>query len=398
MDHRIAQRVEKLAESATLKMAQIAAQLKAEGKDVISLGIGEPDFNTPDHIKNAAIAAINNNITHYPPVSGFMDLRKAIAEKYIRDYGLDYSCSQVVVSSGAKQSISNVLLVLLEAGDEIIVPAPYWVSYPDMIKLTDATMVEIKTSVETEFKITPEQLENAITPKTRMLLLNSPSNPSGSIYSAEDLEAFAVVLRKYPDIYILSDDIYEYINYKYPFATIAQCKGLFDRSIIVNGVSKGYAMTGWRIGYMLAPAKIAKACDKLQGHLTSGACSISQMAALEALKSDTSTVIKMVEQFRKRRDLVASKLNDIPGIKFQIPDGAFYFFIDISNFIGKSYQNYTIDGGDVMAEFMLEHGSVSLVSGSAFGVNECIRISYAASEVLLLKACERIKNALLLLK
>lgn len=398
MDHRIAQRVEKLAESATLKMAQIAAQLKAEGKDVISLGIGEPDFNTPDHIKNAAIAAINNNITHYPPVSGFMDLRKAISEKYIRDYGLDYSCSQVVVSSGAKQSISNVLLVLLEAGDEIIVPAPYWVSYPDMIKLTDATMVEIKTSVDTEFKITPEQLENAITPKTRMLLLNSPSNPSGSIYSAEDLEAFAVVLRKYPDIYILSDDIYEYINYKYPFATIAQCKGLFDRSIIVNGVSKGYAMTGWRIGYMLAPAKIAKACDKLQGHLTSGACSISQMAALEALKSDTSTVIKMVEQFRKRRDLVASKLNDIPGIKFQIPDGAFYFFIDISNFIGKSYQNYTIDGGDVMAEFMLEHGSVSLVSGSAFGVNECIRISYAASEVLLLKACERIKNALLLLK
>jgi aspartate aminotransferase len=398
MEHRIARRVEKLAESATLKMAQIAAQLKAEGKDVISLGIGEPDFNTPDHIKKAAINAINNNFTHYPPVSGFPDLRKAIASKYLKDYGLEYNFSQVVVSSGAKQSISNVILALLEPGDEIIVPAPYWVSYPDIIKLTDATMVEIKTTVESEFKITPLQLEKAITPKTRMLLLNSPSNPSGSIYSREDLEAFAVVLRKYPSVYILSDDIYEYINYKYAPTTIAQCNDMFERSIIVNGVSKGYAMTGWRIGYMLAPIQIAKACDKLQGHLTSGACSISQMAALEALKEDNSSVIKMVEQFRKRRDLVAQKLHEIPGLKFQVPDGAFYFFIDISNFIGKSYQNYNITDGDVMSEFILEHGSVSMVSGSAFGSPECVRISYAASEVLLLKACDRMKNALALLK
>jgi len=398
MDHRIARRVEKLAESATLKMAQIAAQLKASGKDIISLGIGEPDFNTPEHIKNAAIAAINNNITHYPPVSGFPDLRKAIVQKYLRDYGLEYTSSQVVVSSGAKQSISNALLVLLEEGDEIIVPAPYWVSYPDMIKLTDASMVTIQTTVEQGFKITPQQLEAAITPKTRILLLNSPSNPSGSIYSSEDLEAFAVVLRKYPNIYILSDDIYEYINYKCASATIAQCQGMFDRSIIVNGVSKGYAMTGWRIGYMLAPANIAKACDKLQGHLTSAACSISQMAALEALKSDNSSVIKMVEQFRKRRDLVAEKLALIPDIKFQVPDGAFYFFIDISGYFGKSYQNYTINSADIMAEFMLEHGGVSLISGSAFGVDECVRISYAASEVLLLKACDRMKNTLALLK
>jgi aspartate aminotransferase len=398
MDHRIARRVEKLAESATLKMAQIAAQLKAEGKDVISLGIGEPDFNTPDHIKTAAIAAINNNITHYPPVSGFPELRNAIAEKYKRDYGLEYTSAQVVVSSGAKQSISNVLLVLLEAGDEIIVPTPYWVSYPDMIKLTDATMVEIKTTVENHFKITPQQLESAITPKTRMLLLNSPSNPSGSIYSREDLEAFAAVLRKYPEIYILSDDIYEYINYRYPAATIAQCEGMYERSVIVNGVSKGYAMTGWRIGYMLAPVKIAKACDKLQGHLTSAAGSISQMAALEAIKSDNSSVLKMLEQFRKRRDLVAEKLSAIPHIKFQIPDGAFYFFIDISNYFGKKYQNYTISNADIMSEFMLEHGGVSLVSGAAFGSEECIRISYAASEVLLLKACERMKNALALLQ
>jgi aspartate aminotransferase len=398
MDHRIARRVEKLAESATLKMAQIAAQLKAEGKDIISLGIGEPDFNTPDHIKNAAIAAINNNCTHYPPVSGFPDLRNAIVQKYLKDYGLEYTSSQVVVSSGAKQSISNVLLVLLEEGDEIIVPAPYWVSYPDMIKLTDATMVSIKTTVENGFKITAQQLEAAITPKTRMLLLNSPSNPSGSIYTKEDLESFAVVLRKFPDIYVLSDDIYEYINYICTPVTIAQFAEMKERSIIVNGVSKGYAMTGWRIGYMIAPPKIAKACDKLQGHLTSAASSISQMASLEAIKSDNTAVVKMVEQFKKRRDLVAEKLALIPGIKFQIPDGAFYFFIDISEYIGKSYQNYTIDGGDVMSEFMLEHGAVSLVSGSAFGTNECIRISYAASEVLLLKACERMKNTLALLK
>jgi aspartate aminotransferase len=289
-------------------------------------------------------------------------------------------------------------MTMLEAGDEIIVPAPYWVSYPDIIKLTDASMVEIKTTVDTGFKITSEQLEKAITPKTRMLLLNSPSNPSGSIYSLEDLESFAVVLRKYPSIYILSDDIYEYINYKNTPVTIAQCRDMFERSIIVNGVSKGYAMTGWRIGYMLAPMKIAKACDKLQGHLTSGACSISQMAAYQAIKSEKSSVDKMVEQFRKRRDLVAEKLHEIHGLKFPVPEGAFYFFIDISGFIGKSYKNYNITDGDVMCEFMLEHGSVSMVSGSAFGVNECVRISYAASEVLLLKACERMKNALALLK
>lgn len=397
MEIRISQRVQKLAESATLKMAQIASQLKAEGKDIISLSIGEPDFNTPDFIKEAAINAIHNNITHYPPVSGFPDLKKAIVQKYKKEYDLDYTPAQVVVSSGAKQSLSNAILCLLEEGDEVIVPVPYWVSYPDMIKLSDATMVPIPTNINSGFKITGEQLEKAITPRTRMIIFNSPSNPSGAVYKWEELKKIGEVLAGHPEILVLSDEIYEYINYVEKPGSLAQVPGLKDRVIIVNGVSKGYAMTGWRIGYMLAPQVIAKACDKLQGQLTSAASSISQMAALEAISKDNDEVRRMTEQFRKRRDLVAERLKELPGIRFNIPDGAFYFMIDISYFIGKSYKNQTIKDGEDMCTFMLEHACISMVSGNAFGSPECIRISYATSEELLVKAISQMKAALELL-
>jgi aspartate aminotransferase len=398
MKIKISRRVESLSESATLKMAQIAAQLKTEGKDIISLSLGEPDFNTPERIKKAAIEAINHNITHYPPVAGFPELKKAISDKFKNEYDLTYLPSQVVVSSGAKQSLSNAILTLLEKGDEVIVLAPYWVSYPDMIKLAEAEMVVIKSEIENNFKIIPEELERAITPKTKMVLFNSPSNPSGAVYTYKELEKFAELFRKYPDIFILSDDIYEHINYIEKPCTLAQFPGMQDQVIIVNGVSKGYAMTGWRIGYMLAPKPVADACCKLQGQLTSAPCSISQMAALEAIRSDGESIAEMKVQFHKRRDLVAGKLKDIAGIKYNIPEGAFYFLIDISHFVGKTYGNYHIVDGDEMCNFLLEYACVSTVSGSAFGVPECIRISYATSEDLLIRAMDKIKSALELLK
>ena len=397
MEIRISKRVEKLAESATLKMAQIAAQLKSEGKDIVSLSLGEPDFNTPDFIKDAAIRAIHNNITHYPPVAGFPELKKAIVQKFKKDYNLDYNPSQVVVSSGAKQSLSNAILCLLEEGDEVIVPSPYWVSYPDMIKLADATMVSVPTNIDTGFKISPEQLEKAISPKTKMVLINSPSNPSGAVYTWKEIQAFGEVLKKYPEVLILSDEIYEYINYVEKPSSLAQVPELKDRVIIVNGVSKGYAMTGWRIGYMLAPQIIANACNKLQGQLTSAPCSISQMAALDAISNEGSEVREMTAQFRKRRDLVAEKLKELPGIKFNVPEGAFYFMIDISHFIGKSFRHCTIKDGEDMSAFMLEYACVSMVSGNAFGSDECVRISYATSEELLVKAISQMKTALELL-
>lgn len=393
MTLKISKRVEKLNESETLKMAQLSRQLISEGKDVINLSIGEPDFNTPDHIKSAAIEAINKNITHYPPVPGFPELRKAIAALYKKDFGIDFDFNQVIVSNGAKQSLSNAILSLLDEGDEAIVPSPYWVSYPEMIKLAGAEMVVIKARMENNFKITPEELESVITPKTRMFLFSSPSNPSGSVYCLEELENLAKVFRKYPDIVIIADEIYDYINFSGNRCTFAQITDLLDRMVIINGVSKGFAMTGWRIGYMIAPLPLARACNKLQGQLTSGACTISQMAALAAYTQDIYPTLQMKNEFLKRGKIVSQKLSEIPGIKANNPEGAFYNLIDVSGFFGKSDGKRTILNSNDMAMYLLEEAYVSTVSGDAFGVPECIRISFATSEENIVKAIDKMKTA-----
>ncbi|HPD64851.1 MAG TPA: pyridoxal phosphate-dependent aminotransferase [Bacteroidia bacterium] len=393
MTLKISKRVEKLNESETLKMAQLSRQLISEGKDVINLSIGEPDFNTPDHIKSAAIEAINKNITHYPPVPGFPELRKAIAALYKKDFGIEFDFNQVIVSNGAKQSLSNAILSLLDEGDEAIVPSPYWVSYPEMIKLAGAEMVVIKARMENNFKITPEELESAITPKTRMFLFSSPSNPSGSVYCLEELENLAKVFRKYPDIVIIADEIYDYINFSGNRCTFAQITDLLDRMVIINGVSKGFAMTGWRIGYMIAPLPLARACNKLQGQLTSGACTISQMAALAAYTQDIYPTLQMKNEFLKRGKIVSQKLSEIPGIKANNPEGAFYSLIDVSGFFGKSDGKRTILNSNDMAMYLLEEAYVSTVSGDAFGVPECIRISFATSEENIVKAIDKMKTA-----
>ncbi|MBT3302660.1 MAG: pyridoxal phosphate-dependent aminotransferase [Bacteroidetes bacterium] len=398
MNTKLSNRVEKLQESETLKMAKLARQLIADGKDIINLSIGEPDFDTPDHIKEAAIKAINDNITHYPPVAGFSELRQVIAKKYNTDFMCDYDFNQVIVSSGAKQSLSNAILSLLDVGDEVIVPSPYWVSYPEMIKLSGADMVVIKAGIDTNYKITPQQLEEAITDKTRMFLFSSPSNPSGGVYCLGELEELAKVFRKYPNIIIVADEIYDHINYVGGPCSFAMIKDLRDRVVIVNGVSKGFAMTGWRIGYMVAPLWLATACNKLQGQLTSGPCTISQMAALEALSSSLSSTYKMRDEFKKRREIVVSMLSKISGVKTNVPDGAFYSLIDITSFFGKSYGNYTIEDSSDLAMFLLEDGNVSVVTGSAFGVPECVRISFATSEDNLRKAIGRIESSLKKLK
>ena len=398
MNTKLSNRVEKLQESETLKMAKLARQLIADGKDIINLSIGEPDFDTPDHIKEAAIKAINDNITHYPPVAGFSELRQVIAKKYNTDFMCDYDFNQVIVSSGAKQSLSNAILSLLDVGDEVIVPSPYWVSYPEMIKLSGADMVVIKAGIDTNYKITPQQLEEAITDKTRMFLFSSPSNPSGGVYCLGELEELAKVFRKYPNIIIVADEIYDHINYVGGPCSFAMIKDLRDRVVIVNGVSKGFAMTGWRIGYMVAPLWLATACNKLQGQLTSGPCTISQMAALEALSSSLSSTYKMRDEFKKRREIVVSMLSKISGVKTNVPDGAFYSLIDITSFFGKSYGNYTIEDSSDLAMFLLEDGNVSVVTGSAFGVPECARISFATSEDNLRKAIGRIESSLKKLK
>ncbi|NLJ07894.1 MAG: pyridoxal phosphate-dependent aminotransferase [Sphingobacteriales bacterium] len=374
-------------------MAQLSRQLISEGKDVINLSIGEPDFNTPDHIKSAAIEAINKNITHYPPVPGFPELRKAIAALYKKDFGIEFDFNQVIVSNGAKQSLSNAILSLLDEGDEAIVPSPYWVSYPEMIKLAGAEMVVIKARMENNFKITPEELESAITPKTRMFLFSSPSNPSGSVYCLEELENLAKVFRKYPDIVIIADEIYDYINFSGNRCTFAQITDLLDRMVIINGVSKGFAMTGWRIGYMIAPLPLARACNKLQGQLTSGACTISQMAALAAYTQDIYPTLQMKNEFLKRGKIVSQKLSEIPGIKANNPEGAFYSLIDVSGFFGKSDGKRTILNSNDMAMYLLEEAYVSTVSGDAFGVPECIRISFATSEENIVKAIDKMKTA-----
>ncbi|MBE9480131.1 MAG: pyridoxal phosphate-dependent aminotransferase [Bacteroidetes bacterium] len=400
-NNNLSDRVNNLSESATLEMTRLSRNLKAEGHDVITLSIGEPDFNTPEHIKEAAKKAINDNHTHYTPVSGFPELRKAIASKLKRDCNLDYEPDQIVVSNGAKQSIANVILCIVNPVNEVIVPSPYWVSYPEIVKLAEGKMVEIPTTIETDFKVTPEQVEKAITEKTKAFIFSSPCNPTGSVYSKDELKAIAEVISKHKNIFIISDEIYEYINFKGTHESIAQFDFIKDQVIIVNGVSKGYAMTGWRIGYIAAPKFIAKACDTLQGQYTSGASSISQLAALKAIDtnpSDSEDLKKMLNAFNERRNLILKLLKEIPGIKANIPDGAFYVFPDISDYFGKSDGEKTINNSKDFCMYILEKVYVALVPGGAFGNPDCVRISYATSKEQIIEAISRIKKALAELK
>jgi len=393
----LAQRIHNLSESETLAMTRRSRELAAQGIDVINLSIGEPDFNTPEHIKEAAIRAIHENKTHYPPVPGYPELRKAICQKLKRDNDLDFNPEQIVVSTGAKHSIANVVISLVNAGEEVVLPAPYWVSYKEMVKLARGVAVVVPTTVDTEFKITPEQLEKAITPKTKVLLYSSPCNPTGSVYSREELRALAEVVVRHPHVIIISDEIYELINFDCYHESIAQFDFIRDQVVLVNGVSKGFAMTGWRLGYLAAPLWIAKACDKLQGQMTSATSSISQYAALEAMMTDPATSLEirdMVFTFRKRRNKMLELLQTIPGMISHVPKGAFYFFPDVTHYYGKSYNGHTIMNATDLANYLLEVAHVALVPGDAFGNPACIRISYATSMEKLTEAMERIKNAL----
>lgn len=393
MNQQLSERIKSLPTSATLAMAAKARELKQQGVDVIGLSLGEPDFNTPDFIKEAAIQAINDNYSSYTPVDGYLELKQAVCLKFKRDNGLEYKPSQVVVSTGAKQSIANVCQVLLNPGDEVLLPAPYWVSYSALAILCEASFKEIPSSVETDFKITPQQLEAAITPKTKMVFFNSPNNPSGSIYSEAEYRALAKVLEKYPNIFILSDEIYEHISYGAKNFSFAAIPNMYDRTITVNGVAKAFAMTGWRIGYIGAPEWIAKACTKMQGQITSGANSIAQRAVITALTESPSRVQYMVDEFKKRRDLILGLLNDIEGFKTNVPEGAFYVFPDVSYFIGKSIKGKTINSAADFSLFLLEEAHVATVSGEDFGAGNCIRISYAASQEQIKEALKRIKEA-----
>lgn len=391
---KLSNRITNLAESQTLAMAKKSRELQAQGKDIISLSIGEPDFDTPQFIKEAAKRAIDNNYTRYTPVAGFQELRKAISEKFKRDNDLNYSAEQIIVSTGAKQSIANVILSLINPGEEVIVPIPYWVSYIETIKLAEGIPVTIPTNVASNFKITPDQLKKAITSKTKMIVFSTPCNPSGSVYNKEELKALAEIIIQYPDLYVISDEIYEHINFVGKHESMAQFDFIYDRIITVNGVSKGFAMTGWRIGYIGAPLWISQACEKMQGQFTSGTSSISQMAALEAVKANPSVTYEMRDAFKKRRDLVLGLLKEIPGIKTTVPDGAFYIFPDISSYFGKSYATYHIKNSHDLSMFLLEQGNIALVSGDAFGDDNCIRFSYATSEERLIEAVKRVKEAL----
>lgn len=394
MAHPLSDRINSLPVSQTLAMAAKARELKTQGKDIISLSLGEPDFNTPDFIKNAAIEAINQDYNSYTPVDGYLELKEAICAKFKRDNGLTYEPNQIVVSTGAKQSIANVAQVLLNPGDEVLLPAPYWVSYSAIATLCEATFIEIPSTIDKDFKITPEQLEAAITPKTKMVFFNSPNNPSGTIYSEEEVRALAKVLEKYPDIYILSDEIYEHINYGTKPFSFAAIESIYDRTITVNGLAKAFAMTGWRIGYIGAPSWIAKACTKMQGQVTSGTNCIAQRAAITAVSAPVSKVQYMVDEFKTRRDMVLELLGEIDGLKLNVPDGAFYIFPDVSSFFGKTLQGRNIDNASDFSMFLLEEANVATVTGDAFGAPNCIRMSYAASEEQLREAIKRIKKVL----
>ncbi|MDH5413656.1 MAG: pyridoxal phosphate-dependent aminotransferase [Flavobacteriaceae bacterium] len=393
MQH-LSNRINNLPVSETLAMAAKARELKAEGKDIISLSLGEPDFNTPDFIKEAAKQAIDDNYNSYTPVDGYLELREAICRKFKRDNNLTYATNQIVVSTGAKQSIANVAMVLLNPDDEVLLPAPYWVSYSAIATLAEATYKVIPSTIESDFKITPEQLEGAITPKTKLIFFNSPNNPSGTVYSESEYRALAKVLEKYPNIYILSDEIYEHINYGEPNFSFAAIENMYDRTITVNGVAKAFAMTGWRIGYMGGPSWIAKACTKMQGQVTSGANCIAQRATITALDAPVSKIQYMVDEFYSRRNLVLDLLKDIKGIITNEPKGAFYVFPDVSSYFGKTIDGIRIDNASDFSMFLLEKANVATVTGDAFGAPNCIRLSYAASTQELNDALKRIKNAL----
>ncbi|MCL1821879.1 MAG: pyridoxal phosphate-dependent aminotransferase [Prolixibacteraceae bacterium] len=396
--NRVAERINRLSESATLAVAQKSRELKAQGIDVISLGVGEPDFPTPDIIKEAAKKAVDDNYSYYSPIQGYPELLEAICNKLKRENNLEYNANQIIVSNGAKHSLANVLQVLIDKGDEVIVPAPYWVTYVDLVNFSEGINVVITTTVDNDFKITPEQLEAAITPKTRAFLFSSPSNPTGSVYTRNELKAFADIFAKHPNIIIISDEIYEHIIYGKKFESIAQFPEIRDRVVIINGVSKSYAMTGYRIGFIAAPVWIAKACNKLQGQFTSGANSVAQIAAAAAFNCGEADMLKMVVQFEKRRDLVLKLLSDIPGLKTSKPDGAFYVFPECSSYFGKSNGETEIKDADDLCYYILSKAHVGVVSGSAFGAPECFRLSYAASEEELTKALTNIKTELAKLK
>ena len=387
-------RINSLPISATLEMAAKARELKTKGIDIIGLSLGEPDFNTPEFIKDAAVQAVQDNWNSYSPVDGYADLKTAICNKFKRDNNLDYNPTQIVVSTGAKQSIANICMVLLNPGDEVLLPAPYWVSYSAIATLAEAKSNIIPSSIETDFKITPEQLEAAITPKTKLVMFNSPNNPSGTIYSEKEYRSLGKVLDKFPDIFILSDEIYEHINYGTPHFSIASIPELYDRTITVNGVAKAFAMTGWRIGYIGAPEWLAKACNKMQGQITSGANCIAQRATIAAVEAPVSNIQYMVDEFAKRREIIIQLLSEIPGIKINQPEGAFYVFPDISFYFGKTLTGKKIENASDFALYLLEHAHVATVTGDAFGNSNCIRISYAASEKNIRTAIARISKSL----
>ncbi len=390
----LATRLTSLSPSETFAMAQKSNELKARGIDVINLSVGEPDFNTPEHIKQAAQKAIDENYSFYSPVAGFPDLRKAICSKLKNENGLDYTPGQIVVSNGAKQSICNVILSIIDKGEEVIIPAPYWVSYPEMVKLAEGKPVFVKSGIENDFKITPEQLRQAITSKTKALILCSPSNPTGSVYSKEELQAFAEIVKTHPQLYVISDEIYEHINYVSRHESIAQFEDIRERVIVVNGVSKGYAMTGWRIGWIAAPQGIASACGLLQGQYTSGPSSISQKAATAAYTGDQGCVEEMRKAFERRKNLIVALLSDIPGLRVNNPTGAFYIFPECKSYLGKSYNGTTLQTASDLAMFLLEEAHVACVGGDAFGAPGYIRLSYATSDENITKAVKRIKEAL----
>ena len=394
----LSDRLNRLAPSATLAMSQKSSEMKAQGIDVINMSVGEPDFNTPENIKEAAKKAIDDNFSKYSPVPGYPDLRKAIVAKLKNENGLDYNVNEVIVGTGGKQGICNVILALVNPGDEVIIPAPYWVSYPQMAKLAGGVPVIVNAGFDQDFKMTPEQLEAAITPKTKMLILCSPSNPTGSVYSKEELAALADVLRKHPDVFVLADEIYEHINYIGKHHSIAQEPGLKEQIIIANGVSKAYAMTGWRIGFLAGPEWIIKGCNKLQGQYTSGTCSVSQKAAEAAYTLDQSAVEEMRQAFERRRDLIVKLAKEVPGLEVNIPQGAFYLFPKCNSYFGKSNGNKTINNSTDFAMYLLEEAHVATVGGDAFGDPDCFRMSYATSDENIKEAIRRIKEALSKLK
>ncbi len=390
----LSDRLMAMEESATIAMSRKSRELKAEGKDIISLSLGEPDFFTPQFIKDAAVEAMDNNFTMYTPVQGYDDLRESISKKFKRDNGLDYTKDQIVTSTGAKQSIANVVLSIINPGDEVIVPAPYWVSYLEIVKVAEGIPVVIKAGIDRDFKISGKQLEAAITPKTKMLIFSTPCNPTGSVYTKEELKELADVLKKYPQIVVISDEIYEHINFMGKHESLAQFPEVYNQVVTVNGVSKAWAMTGWRLGYIGAPKAIADACTKVQGQFTSGTCSITQKATIAAMEADPIVLKEMITAFNKRRVLVLNALNNMKGVKANVPAGAFYVFPDVSSFFGKSYNGTTVHNADDMCLYLLDEALVALVTGDAFGDQNCIRISYAASDETLIEAMKRIKTAL----